>query len=158
LPAPSCSRRGIPEANVTVNITRVGGGFGRRLRSDFMAEAAWISKSVGAPVKLLWNREDDIQHDFYRPDGFHFFKGGLDSSGRLVAFRDHFVTFSRTEFSAKRDKSNASCSSTRRARGHGGRFQRNGVERVEGTVRHSSLKTGFANLHTRRVDPTLRVA
>ena len=86
---------GIPERNVTVNITRVGGGFGRRLRSDFMAEAAWISKRVGAPVKLIWNREDDIQHDFYRPAGFHFFKGGLDSAGGLVAFRDHFVTFSR---------------------------------------------------------------
>jgi isoquinoline 1-oxidoreductase beta subunit len=86
---------GIPERDVTVNMTRVGGGFGRRLRSDFMAEAAWISKRAGAPVKLIWNREDDIQHDFYRPAGFHFFKGGLDAAGDLVAFSDHFVTFSR---------------------------------------------------------------
>ncbi len=86
---------GIPESNVTVNMTRVGGGFGRRLRNDFMAEAAWISKRAGAPVKLLWNRADDIQHDFYRPAGLHFFKAGLDNGGRLVAFSDHFVTFTR---------------------------------------------------------------
>jgi len=84
---------GIPEGNVSVNITRIGGGFGRRLRNDYMVEAAWISRHVGAPVKLLWNRQDDMQHDFYRPAGFHFFKGGLDGNGRVVAFRDHFVTF-----------------------------------------------------------------
>ncbi len=96
-PAPGrklvASTLGIDESRVTVHITRVGGGFGRRLQNDYMVEAAMISKLAGRPVKLLWNRRQDIQHDAYRPAGYHYFEAGLTAQGAISAFRDHFVTF-----------------------------------------------------------------
>ena len=86
---------GIPEDKIHVNQLRYGGGFGRRLRNDSMIEVAWIARETGKPVQLLYSREDDMQHDFYRPAGWHHFKAGLDDAGRMVAFDQHFITFSR---------------------------------------------------------------
>lgn len=86
---------GIPESQIHVNQVRYGGGFGRRLRNDYMVEAAWIARETGKPVQLQWTREDDMAHDFFRPAAWHHFKAGLDDSGRIIAFDHHFITMGK---------------------------------------------------------------
>jgi len=86
---------GIPRENIRVEITRSGGGFGRRLTNDYVAEAAMISKQTGWPIKLIWSREDDVKNDFYRPAGLHEMQAGLNDDGKLTAWTQRLVSASK---------------------------------------------------------------
>ena len=81
----------LPPEKVTVHTTLMGGGFGRRYQADFVMEAAEVAKISGKPVMVLWTREDDMQHDFYRPASYHRLEGALDGEGKLAAWK-HFQT------------------------------------------------------------------
>lgn len=77
---------GLDEANVTVHVTLLGGGFGRKSKPDYVAEAALLSREVGAPVRVMWTREDDIRHGYYHTVATVRTQAGLDADGRAVAW------------------------------------------------------------------------
>ena len=87
----AASAAGLEASQVVVHTTLMGGGFGRRLNSDFVRDAVQCSSAAAAPVKLLWTREDDMQHDWYRPVSMHLLRGAVDGSGRLVAFTHKII-------------------------------------------------------------------
>ena len=89
---------GIDVKMVTVNVTLLGGAFGRKSKPDFVVEAALISKNIGGPVKILWTREDDIQHDFYHFPSAQSLKVGIDENNKVTAWlhRSVFPTIGGT--------------------------------------------------------------
>ena len=89
--AAAAAAAGVPPAAVNVHTTYIGGGFGRRAEADFVMDAVEASKAVGKPVKVIWTREDDMQHDFYRPITYVRMWGALDASGKPIAFKQRMV-------------------------------------------------------------------
>lgn len=86
---------GIDRLRIDVQMTRVGGGFGRRLSNDFVAEAVLLSKMTGQPIKLVWTREDDLTNDWYRPFGHHHLIAALDADGRVQAWAHRLASASK---------------------------------------------------------------
>jgi isoquinoline 1-oxidoreductase subunit beta len=74
-------------ANVSVHVTLLGGGFGRKSKPDFICEAAFLSREVGAPVRVQWTREDDLRHSYLHSPAAHRLEAGLDAAGKVVAWR-----------------------------------------------------------------------
>ena len=95
---------GLKPEQIKVNTTLLGGGFGRKYHADYAAEAAQISKAVNAPVQVVWTREDDIQHDFYRPMSMHRLSGAVDEAGRPVVWHHRMSSTSIDAFWSPPDK------------------------------------------------------
>lgn len=83
---------GLRRHQITVHTTLMGGGFGRRLNQDFVKEAVLIAKHSGLPIQLIWSREDDMQHDFYRPAALAKFTAGINAEGQLLGIRTKNVS------------------------------------------------------------------
>lgn len=81
----------LPPEKIRLHVTFVGGAFGRRLMPDFVVEAVHVSRAAGVPVKVVWSREDDMHHDWYRPASRHNMNAGLDEAGNVVAWKHRVV-------------------------------------------------------------------
>lgn len=79
------------EANVTINVTFLGGGFGRKAKPDFIVEATAVSKAIGGPVQVVWSREDDVQHSYYHTVSAQYLKGSLDNKGNVSGWLHRFA-------------------------------------------------------------------
>jgi isoquinoline 1-oxidoreductase beta subunit len=82
---------GVSEENVTINVTLLGGGFGRKSKSDFIVEAAIISKAINAPAQVVWSREDDIQHGYYHTVSAQYMKASIDKNGKVTGWLHRFA-------------------------------------------------------------------
>ncbi len=87
---------GLARETIEIRLPRSGGGFGRRLQNDFVAEAVLIAQKAGKPIKLMWLREDDLAHDFYRPFGVHAMEATLDRRNRVAGWAHSCAATSRT--------------------------------------------------------------
>ena len=88
----------LPSESVVIHVTRSGGGFGRRFYADFVGEAVVLSMALRAPIQVLWTREDDIQHDFYRPASYHVMRAAIDARGNLSAWTQHLINAQRADY------------------------------------------------------------
>lgn len=99
---------GLPADKITIHTTLMGGGFGRRYQADFAMEAAQIAKQVGKPVQLVWSREDDMTHDFYRPASYHRVSGAVDDKGNITAWRHRSTSTSIAEWFSPKESPESS--------------------------------------------------
>ena len=89
---------GVEQDSITVHVMRSGGGFGRRFYADFVVDAVLLSRHAKRPVKVVWTREDDIKHDYFRPASLHRVRGATDKEGRIVSWQQKLVSYPRDTF------------------------------------------------------------
>ena len=128
---------GLDDTNVTVNVTLLGGGFGRKSKPDFICEAAWLAREVGAPVRVQWTREDDLRSSYYHTVAAHRLEAGLDASGAVNAWR-HRVAYPAIDATFAADIA-----------GPGPDDLTNGASDIPFAIRHMSVEVCPAKAHAR---------
>ena len=128
---------GIDDAKVTVNVTLLGGAFGRKSKPDFICEAAWLAREVGAPVRVHWTREDDLRNSYYHTVAAHRLEAGIDGDGTVTAWR-HRVAYPAIDATFAADVAGA-----------GPDDLTNGASDIPFAIRHMSVEICPAKAHTR---------